>query len=206
MIPFTVVISQENHFHQLYNWTLWPESASELYRLSHRYLSPKLVPTFADRRSNVVSVTDPYGRILGFLDRSRYFFFKQAHQFYSRGWVDLVPDPILLRKSGSAWNRPDLSICSQELWQLDHRGGRHFQQLYTKFHPTFFSESHLHKLEILAGKVNVDFDVMDQLLVGYSTFLIYEDNGAVQKLLVGLQETLPFSQARNTLQHSHWIH
>jgi hypothetical protein len=25
----------------------------------------------------VVSVTDPYGRILGFLDWSRYFFFKQ---------------------------------------------------------------------------------------------------------------------------------
>jgi hypothetical protein len=25
----------------------------------------------------VVGVTDPYGRILGFLDRSRYFFYKQ---------------------------------------------------------------------------------------------------------------------------------
>jgi hypothetical protein len=33
------------------------------------------VPTFADRGCHVVSVTDPYGRILGFLDRSRYFFF-----------------------------------------------------------------------------------------------------------------------------------
>jgi hypothetical protein len=28
---------------------------------------------FADRGCHVVSVTDPYGRILGFLDRSRYF-------------------------------------------------------------------------------------------------------------------------------------
>jgi hypothetical protein len=27
------------------------------------------VPTFADRVCHVVSVTDPYGRILGFLDR-----------------------------------------------------------------------------------------------------------------------------------------
>jgi hypothetical protein len=27
------------------------------------------VPTFADRGCDVVSVTDPYGRILGFLDR-----------------------------------------------------------------------------------------------------------------------------------------
>jgi hypothetical protein len=32
----------------------------------------------------VVSVTDPYGRILGFLDRSRYFFFQVAPQLYSR--------------------------------------------------------------------------------------------------------------------------
>jgi hypothetical protein len=31
---------------------------------------------FADRRCNVVSVTDPYGRVLGFLDRSRYFSIK----------------------------------------------------------------------------------------------------------------------------------
>jgi hypothetical protein len=39
--------------------------------------------------------------------------------------VNPVPDPLLLRKSGSARNRiRDLWICSQELWPLDHRGGR----------------------------------------------------------------------------------
>jgi CBS-domain-containing membrane protein len=32
---------------------------------------------FADRGCHVVSVTDPYGRMLGFLDRSRYFSIKQ---------------------------------------------------------------------------------------------------------------------------------
>jgi hypothetical protein len=31
---------------------------------------------FADKGCHVVSVTDPYGRILGFLDRSRYFSIK----------------------------------------------------------------------------------------------------------------------------------
>jgi hypothetical protein len=31
---------------------------------------------FADRACHVVSVTDPYCRILGFLDRSRYFSIK----------------------------------------------------------------------------------------------------------------------------------
>jgi hypothetical protein len=36
------------------------------------------VSTFVDRGCHVVSVTDPYGRILGFLDRIRYFFFQVA--------------------------------------------------------------------------------------------------------------------------------
>jgi hypothetical protein len=53
----------------LYMWTPWLESTSELYRPSYHRLSAKLVPTFADRGCRVVSVTDPYGRILGFLDR-----------------------------------------------------------------------------------------------------------------------------------------
>jgi hypothetical protein len=43
----------------------------------------QLVPTFVDRGCHVFSVTDPYGRILGFLDRSRYFFFQVAPQLYS---------------------------------------------------------------------------------------------------------------------------
>jgi hypothetical protein len=49
--------------------TPWPESVSELDRSSDRRLFAKLVPTFADRGCHVVSATDPYGRILGFLDR-----------------------------------------------------------------------------------------------------------------------------------------
>jgi hypothetical protein len=40
---------------------------------------------FAVRGCHVVSVTNPYGRILGFLDRSRYYFFQVAPQLYSRG-------------------------------------------------------------------------------------------------------------------------
>jgi hypothetical protein len=60
---------------------------------------------------------------LGFLDRSSYFSIQVAPQLSSRGWVGPVPDPLLLRKFGSAGNRTrDLWICSQELWPLDHRG------------------------------------------------------------------------------------
>jgi hypothetical protein len=61
--------------------TPWPESASD------RRLSAKFVPTFADTGFRVVSMTDRYGRILGFLGRSRYFFSQVAVQLYSRGWV-----------------------------------------------------------------------------------------------------------------------
>jgi hypothetical protein len=56
--------------------TPWPESASELCPPSKHRLSAKLGPTFADRGYHVVSVTDPSGCILDFLDRSRYFFFQ----------------------------------------------------------------------------------------------------------------------------------
>jgi hypothetical protein len=51
----------------------------------------------------------PYSR---FSRPEPYYFFEVAPQLYSRGWVDPVPDPLLLRKSGSAGNRTrDLWIC-----------------------------------------------------------------------------------------------
>jgi hypothetical protein len=50
----------------------------------------EIVPTFADRGCYVVSTTDTSGRILGFLDQSRYYFFQVAPQLYSRGRVDPV--------------------------------------------------------------------------------------------------------------------
>jgi hypothetical protein len=41
--------------------------------------------------------------------------------------MDPIPDPLLLRKSGSPGNRTrDLWICSQELWPLDYRGGNFY--------------------------------------------------------------------------------
>jgi hypothetical protein len=50
-----------------------------LHQLSHLITfihCGKHKPTFADKGCHVVSVTDPYGRIVGFLDRSRYFSIK----------------------------------------------------------------------------------------------------------------------------------
>jgi hypothetical protein len=81
-----------------------------LYRPSDRHLSAKLVSTFADRGCHVVNMTDPYGRILGFLDRIHNFFSQVTPQLYSRGWVDPVPDPLLLRKSGNVGNRTRISV------------------------------------------------------------------------------------------------
>jgi hypothetical protein len=112
--------------------TPWSESASELYRPSDSSLSAKLVPNFEDRVCHVVSVTDPCGRILGFLDQNHYSFFPVAPQLCSRGWVDPVPDPLLLGKSGIVQNRTrDPWICSKELWPLDHRGGLNNKQITT---------------------------------------------------------------------------
>ena len=54
--------------------------------------------------------------------------------------MDPVPDPLLLRKYGSAGNRTrDLCICSQKLRPLDHRGGRfkHTQIQNLLFFPAF---------------------------------------------------------------------
>jgi hypothetical protein len=65
--------------------TPWSGSVSELYRPSDRRLSAKLVPTFADRRSHVVSVMDPYSHIIGLLDQSRYFFFQVVPQLRLSG-------------------------------------------------------------------------------------------------------------------------
>jgi hypothetical protein len=90
-----------------------------------------LVPTFVDsgasrgQRGGSPTVVN-----LSFLDRSRYFSFRYFLIHPHEGWVDLVPDPLLLRKSGSAGNRSwDLWISSQEVWPLDHRGG-HRQCLF----------------------------------------------------------------------------
>jgi hypothetical protein len=63
-----------------YKKTPWPESASELCRPSDHRLSVRLVPNSADRGCHVVSVTEPYGRILEFLGRNCYFFFQVAPQ------------------------------------------------------------------------------------------------------------------------------
>jgi hypothetical protein len=69
-------ISRNYHSEIKKKTTPWSESASELYRPSDRRLSAKWLPTFAYRGCHVVSVTDPYCRILGSLDRSRYFSIK----------------------------------------------------------------------------------------------------------------------------------
>jgi hypothetical protein len=54
---------------------------------------------------NMVSMTHRYDRILGFVDFRRYYFFQVAPQLCSRDGMDPVPDPLLLRKSGSDGNR-----------------------------------------------------------------------------------------------------
>jgi hypothetical protein len=68
----------------------------------------------------MVSATDPHGRFNLFFSRPEPLLFIQvAPQLTSRGWVDPVPDPQLLRKSGSAGYRTrDLCICSLDAFLI----------------------------------------------------------------------------------------
>jgi hypothetical protein len=59
--------------------------ASEFYRPSERRLLAKLVPTFAVAGVAWSAQLIPPAISLGFLDRSRYYFFQVAPQLSSRG-------------------------------------------------------------------------------------------------------------------------
>jgi hypothetical protein len=77
-----------------------------------------LVPTSVDRGVSHGQCGGSHTVInLSILHRSRYFSFKLLLIYPHKGWVDPIPDPLLLRKPGSAGNR------TQELWPLDHRDG-----------------------------------------------------------------------------------
>jgi hypothetical protein len=78
-----IILSSTNYIRKPELSGLNPQ-ANYTDRASDRRLSAKLLPIFADYKVHVISVTDPYGCILGFLDRSRYFFLQVAPQLYSR--------------------------------------------------------------------------------------------------------------------------
>jgi hypothetical protein len=105
IIVISIIISDLIITQNWRDWTPWPESAIELYGPSDLCLSAKLVPTFVYRAVPRGQRDGPLGRILGFLDRSRYFVFQVAPQLYSRGRVNPFPDPLILRKSGTSGNR-----------------------------------------------------------------------------------------------------
>jgi hypothetical protein len=67
---------------QMIKKTPWSESASELYRPSDRRLSAKWLPTCADRRCHMVSVTDPSGRISRFSDDKAHIIIKALKQLF----------------------------------------------------------------------------------------------------------------------------
>jgi hypothetical protein len=95
-----------------------------IYRPSDRRLSAQLVPTFEDRECHVVSVTNPYGTILGFLDRSSYFFFQVAPQLYSRGWVAPFQTHYFSENLEVPGIEPGTSgSVARNSRPLDHRGG-----------------------------------------------------------------------------------
>jgi hypothetical protein len=73
-----------------------------------------LVPTSADKGVSCGQRgRSPTVIYLSFLDQSRYYSFKYLLIYPHKGWVEPVPDPLILRKSGSAGNRTrDLCVSS----------------------------------------------------------------------------------------------
>jgi hypothetical protein len=79
---------------------------------------------FAVRGVSLGQHTGPTAINLSFLGRCLRSFIHVFPQLSCRCWLDPVPNPPLLRKSGRAGNRTrNLLNCSQKLWLLDHRGG-----------------------------------------------------------------------------------
>jgi hypothetical protein len=81
-----IVVSYLKLCTSIYRLSAW--NSQQVKKNSMVWVRERTVPTerpplvgeaianFADRECHVVSVTDPYGRILGYLDRSRYFSIK----------------------------------------------------------------------------------------------------------------------------------
>jgi hypothetical protein len=105
------------------------KTTNSVARVCERTTPTERPPLVGGRRVNFWGYRVPCGQRDGYLRpystlsrQETLLFYQVAPQLYSRGWVDPVPGPILLRKSGSIGNRSrDLCICSQELWPLDHR-------------------------------------------------------------------------------------
>jgi hypothetical protein len=62
----------------------------------------KLVPTLVDKGVAWSAQRIATAVISVFYSRSRYFSIQVAPQLSSRGWVDPVPDPLILRKSSGS--------------------------------------------------------------------------------------------------------
>jgi hypothetical protein len=107
------------------------------------------VPTFADRGvSRGQRACPPRPLILLFLDRGPCLYLQIALNLSSRGLVNPVLDPLLLRMSVSAGNRTrELWVCSQELW-LQRRSSIMILHKTFRMQYLFLYSSIIHRLSI----------------------------------------------------------
>jgi hypothetical protein len=65
-----------------------------------------------------------HGRIVGFVDQSRYIYIQLAPEFYSRGWMDPVSDHYFSENLVVPGMKPGTSgSLARKSWPLGHRGG-----------------------------------------------------------------------------------
>jgi hypothetical protein len=85
----------------------------------------------------VVGAEDPCGRVLGFLDRRRYYsyFFRVAPRLCSRGSVEPVPNSLLLGGSGGAGGRARASGSVAGALSARPQGGLDFLPMLLNLRP-----------------------------------------------------------------------
>jgi hypothetical protein len=103
-----------------------PDILNSIENLRERTTPTELSPLDGEVSVNfcgwcrMVSAKDPlYSR---FFTQEPLLFVPSRSSIILTDWVNPVPDPLFIRKSGSAGNQTrNLWICSQQLWRLDHR-------------------------------------------------------------------------------------
>jgi hypothetical protein len=96
--------------------TVWQIKTNSVASVCERTIPTERQPLVGGVSANFCGWMVPCGQRDGSLrPYSRFswqeplFLFQVAPQLYSRGWVDPVPDPLILRKYGSAVNRTRIS-------------------------------------------------------------------------------------------------
>jgi hypothetical protein len=106
----------------------------------------------------------PYGYIIWFLDRSRYYFFQVAPQLYSRGWANPDRVPVTYWKAGWAG-----ALVAWTLWKRESKPG----PAGTSFFTHSISEHYEQRLYICYYWYNEITQIQTDYNTDFSTLVLH---------------------------------